>query len=87
VDWNAELIREQLYQELITATVWLLNPSDVAPEMIASHREHETVSEDTNRDPTMPQFRPNSSVDLVLSGNEEVAGGSQQSTTASELGQ
>lgn len=88
-DWNAELIKAQLYQELITTTVWLLNPSDCTTLQEATFAEQETTLHETDRDrdPTMPQFRPNSSVDLEAHKNEEVAGGSQRSATASELGQ
>ncbi|KAJ4384107.1 hypothetical protein N0V86_000952 [Didymella sp. IMI 355093] len=86
-EWNAELLKEQLYQELITATVWLLNPTECTMADETSSVEQVTVSEDSARDPTMPQFRPNSTVELEIDGHVEVIEGSQHSTTASELGQ
>ncbi|KAF1933986.1 uncharacterized protein M421DRAFT_415039 [Didymella exigua CBS 183.55] len=86
-DSNAELMRAQLYQELTTAAVWLLNPSDYITPEKATPAEQETTLKETGRDPTMPQFRPNSMVDSEANGHEELAGSSQHSTTASELGQ
>ncbi|KAF2632853.1 hypothetical protein BU25DRAFT_329827 [Macroventuria anomochaeta] len=60
-EWNAELFKEQLYQEITSAIIRLLNSSHHATteEMPSVAEQHETLGE-ASRDPTMPQFRPNS---------------------------
>ncbi|KAF9698953.1 hypothetical protein EKO04_003199 [Ascochyta lentis] len=55
-EWNAELFREQLYREIVEATVRLLAPYE--PSSI------EKQPPAAGRDPTMPQFRPNSTADI-----------------------
>ncbi|KAJ4332738.1 hypothetical protein N0V87_008164 [Didymella glomerata] len=99
-DWNAELIREQLYEELVQATFWLIDPSGPTKPQIVEPMKPATLSKQSSYDPTMPQFRPNSTVDISAgtgirvtamtddeardNRDEEVAGGSHQSMTASE---
>ena len=85
-EWNAELFKEQLYQELISATLRLLNPSDRSTLEPADPSAC-IASPAMDRDPTMPQFRPNSIVDLRINADVEVAEGSLQATTASEIEQ
>ncbi|KZM19555.1 uncharacterized protein EKO05_0004071 [Ascochyta rabiei] len=55
-EWNAELFREQLHQEIEKATLRLLAPYGPSPG--------EDLPRVVARDPTMPQFRPNSTADI-----------------------
>ncbi|KAJ4366661.1 hypothetical protein N0V95_000162 [Ascochyta clinopodiicola] len=57
-EWNAELFRKQLHQEIVTATLRLLAPYGPGPA--------EEQSQVVGRDPTMPQFRPNSTADIDM---------------------
>lgn len=63
-DWNAELIREQLYEELILATFWLIDPSSLAKPKVVEPVNPATLPKEPTYDPTMPQFRPNSTMDM-----------------------
>ncbi|KAF3045438.1 hypothetical protein E8E12_003906 [Didymella heteroderae] len=101
-DWNAELIREQLYEELIQATFWLIDPSGPIKSKGTTSSKSKEGPKESGYDPTMPQFRPNSAIDIGtgtglqatasadslagenINGDEEVAGGSHPSMTASE---
>ncbi|KAJ4409608.1 hypothetical protein N0V91_002529 [Didymella pomorum] len=63
-DWNAELIREQLYEELIQATFWLIDPSGPTKAKTEEPVRPPTLPNEQSYDPTMPQFRPNSTMDI-----------------------
>jgi hypothetical protein len=69
--WNTWLCRNQLRHEVLTATLncasrfgWIAN---VESERITGISNTPTVS--VYRDPTMPQFRPNSSADVDTTGS------------------
>lgn len=66
-EWNAELYKEQLHCELFTATVKLLTSQDSYPV-----EKQQTVPEVVKRDPTMPQFRPNSMADADMNAFADV---------------
>ncbi|KAF3042517.1 hypothetical protein E8E11_007791 [Didymella keratinophila] len=98
-EWNAELIREQLYEELIQATFWLIDPSGPMKPKVVEPVKPATLPKEPTYDPTMPQFRPNSTMDISAGTGRwltaiaesfpeaqdgEAAGGSHQSMTASE---
>lgn len=63
-DWNAELVREQLYEEIIQATFWLIDPSGPAKPNVVEPVRSVALAKESNYDPTMPQFRPNSTMDI-----------------------
>ncbi|KAH6620478.1 hypothetical protein C7974DRAFT_474197 [Boeremia exigua] len=85
-EWNAELLKEQLYGELTSATVQLLNRSDrTAFEAGSVGAEPRSASPVLVRDPTMPQFRPNSTADLEVSRVTEGVETSHQSTPSSDF--
>lgn len=80
-EWNAELIKRRLHAELAAAVALLLNPSERA------ERQTETVKTERSaaaiRDPTMPQFRPNSAVIIEANINTENEDSFQPSTFVS----
>jgi Ca2+-binding EF-hand superfamily protein len=73
--WNTWLCRNQLRYEVLAATLdcasrlgWIPNMQSEPPTGFSN-----TSTESVHRDPTMPQFRPNSSTDAVTtasSGND-----------------
>ena len=64
-EWSAELFRKQLYVELEHAVIRLLNPLDeTTRQEMSQEDEAEASRTDTDRDPTMPQFRPNSLAEI-----------------------
>lgn len=66
-DWNAELYREQLSQEIVKATIRLLAPNEPG-----SRNDQQSVPQAVERDSTMPQFRPNSMADVDTSATAPV---------------
>lgn len=84
-EWNMELMQNKLHEELLSATIDLSIPLGWTE---ARARDGSAVQPSacpvSVRDPTMPQFRPNSATDLIRNERPEVVEASDESTTASE---
>jgi hypothetical protein len=85
-EWNAELFRKQLYVEMESAVIRLLNPSERITLKESDHGEElHPASLAANRDPTMPQFRPNSTADIETAIPENHVRGPYDYTTPLEV--
>jgi hypothetical protein len=81
-EWNAELCKQQLYQEITTSALRLLtSPNDTTSREEPSGQEQHTMAQAVNPDPTMPQFRPNSTADMDASASLAVSEESQESAS------
>ncbi|KAF2691824.1 hypothetical protein K458DRAFT_425705 [Lentithecium fluviatile CBS 122367] len=84
--WNAKLYRVQLEEELVHAVLALATRFGWLPNFVSDVEamyDVLNVEEPVYRDPTLPQFRPNSLVDMESALEE--ATGSTTSTTAMSI--
>jgi Ca2+-binding EF-hand superfamily protein len=87
-EWNAELIKARLDLELKSVIVRLLNVTERGGQGTKNTAAEPAATDLTiDRDPTMPQFRPNSTVESQTSADEEVLASMQQSSDISVFGQ
>ncbi|KAG9202065.1 hypothetical protein G6514_004733 [Epicoccum nigrum] len=83
-EWNAELIKARLHLELKSAIVRLLNLMERGGQgMRDSTAEPAATDRTIDRDPTMPQFRPNSTVESQTNADQELSASTQQSSDIS----
>jgi hypothetical protein len=80
--WNSWLCQNQLQYEMIRAALYCTSRQEWIPSAKSSRGDLSASTELTHRDPTMPQFRPNSSANLTP--GEEFSTLNESSSTTDE---
>ncbi|KAJ4989808.1 short-chain dehydrogenase [Stagonosporopsis vannaccii] len=85
-EWNAALVKQKLHEELLSAAVRLLKPSERTVSRAGDGNAVQASEYSASaHDPTMPQFRPNSAADLATNAETDVVEVSHRSSLLSGL--